>query len=347
MNAYGKASLFESNAKGYQVGFGSRRGKQSAPAPGSFAIPFTMAKKPLSSSTSTTAVSTFIDDIKVSKQNRIPAIHLEELAAIWNADKRTPTAASRRAWALARNVSPVKVNNWWYRKKTLARKNGIVLPEETYDLPVGIVPPKISSLPIPDPKTSVDSGLGFMKKEEPQPEYEQSLLSGSDDLNFGINQLSSDSSDTVGPFTDSDDNKYSVRTPMRYIAETSFSLNGRINIKETPDDGAYIQHPNPSLSLGEFSNYPGYFIGTSMPYIAEATSYFSSNGRIIVGEDKKHSAYIQSPNAPLPLGEFSNYPGHQSRSMLSQFHVSGTGTGLFPCSDVVTSVKLLMSLPTV
>ncbi|KIL65285.1 hypothetical protein M378DRAFT_32591, partial [Amanita muscaria Koide BX008] len=67
----------------------------------------------------------------------IPPVHLEELAAIWDADKRMPSASSRRAWALARRLRPDQVNNWFYRKKGAAKKNGIVLPRETYELPVG------------------------------------------------------------------------------------------------------------------------------------------------------------------------------------------------------------------
>ncbi|KAF8628838.1 hypothetical protein AX17_005898 [Amanita inopinata Kibby_2008] len=80
------------------------------------------------------------DIVPASQRRRISSIYLEELASIWEADKRTPSTSSRRAWALARNLSPERVNNWWYRKKKSAKKNGISIPQGTYDLPVGTVP---------------------------------------------------------------------------------------------------------------------------------------------------------------------------------------------------------------
>ncbi|PFH45467.1 hypothetical protein AMATHDRAFT_133066, partial [Amanita thiersii Skay4041] len=68
----------------------------------------------------------------------MPSVYLHQLEAIWEADKRLPSVTSRRAWALARDLSPVQVNNWWYRKKKAARKSGFELPPGTYDLDVGV-----------------------------------------------------------------------------------------------------------------------------------------------------------------------------------------------------------------
>jgi hypothetical protein len=70
-------------------------------------------------------------------------IHFEELAQIWEGDQRIPTAASRRAWCLARNINPANINNWWYRRKVVAKKAKITIPEGTYDLPIGN-PPDLS-----------------------------------------------------------------------------------------------------------------------------------------------------------------------------------------------------------
>ena len=67
-------------------------------------------------------------------------IHFQELAEIWQSDRRIPTAASRRAWCLARNINPANVNTWWYRRKAVAKKAKITIPEGTYDLPIGNPP---------------------------------------------------------------------------------------------------------------------------------------------------------------------------------------------------------------
>ena len=71
---------------------------------------------------------------------RLAPAHLTELSGIWNTDKRMPTPESRRAWALARRLKSEVVHRWWYRHKQLAKKAGIKLPKETYDLPVGTPP---------------------------------------------------------------------------------------------------------------------------------------------------------------------------------------------------------------
>ncbi|KAH6881238.1 hypothetical protein BKA70DRAFT_1238434 [Coprinopsis sp. MPI-PUGE-AT-0042] len=67
-------------------------------------------------------------------------LHSEELSALWPADPRIPTPASRNAWALARNLNPVNVNAWWYRRKKVAKKLRIKIPRDEYVLDVGIPP---------------------------------------------------------------------------------------------------------------------------------------------------------------------------------------------------------------
>ena len=66
--------------------------------------------------------------------------HYDELSVIWTADRRIPSAASRRAWALARNLRPDIVNRWWYRRKLVAKKANITIPRDTYELAVGTPP---------------------------------------------------------------------------------------------------------------------------------------------------------------------------------------------------------------
>ena len=68
------------------------------------------------------------------------ALHFEELSRIWEADRRIPTISSRRHWAEARNVNPVNVHSWWYRRRPLAKKLKIKIPREEYDLDVGTPP---------------------------------------------------------------------------------------------------------------------------------------------------------------------------------------------------------------
>ncbi|RDB29968.1 hypothetical protein Hypma_013751 [Hypsizygus marmoreus] len=66
--------------------------------------------------------------------------HLLELTAIWDADQRTPSVLSRRAWALARNLRVDAVQRWWHRRRQTAKRAGETLLEETYELDVGTPP---------------------------------------------------------------------------------------------------------------------------------------------------------------------------------------------------------------
>ncbi|KAL1754303.1 hypothetical protein FB107DRAFT_215911, partial [Schizophyllum commune] len=67
----------------------------------------------------------------------LPPFIAHQLAKIWTADRRLPTPESRKRWALARDVDPVRVHNWWYRRKRVAKGLGVVIPEGNYELGVG------------------------------------------------------------------------------------------------------------------------------------------------------------------------------------------------------------------
>ncbi|KAL1661032.1 hypothetical protein GGF50DRAFT_118346 [Schizophyllum commune] len=67
----------------------------------------------------------------------LPPFIAHQLAEIWAADRRLPTPDSRKCWALARDVDPVRVHNWWYRRKKVAKGLGVVIPEGNYELSVG------------------------------------------------------------------------------------------------------------------------------------------------------------------------------------------------------------------
>ena len=71
----------------------------------------------------------------ITKFNHDPIapVHFEELSIIWENDRRIPSRASRIAWSLARNLIPINVNSWWYRRKVIAEKFGISIPGGSYE----------------------------------------------------------------------------------------------------------------------------------------------------------------------------------------------------------------------
>ncbi|CAA7266179.1 unnamed protein product [Cyclocybe aegerita] len=75
-------------------------------------------------------------------------VHFEELSSAWEANRRIPTHASRRAWAEARNLDARNVHNWWYRRRKLAKRWRISIPRDQYDIDVGTPP----TIPEAEPK---------------------------------------------------------------------------------------------------------------------------------------------------------------------------------------------------
>lgn len=67
-------------------------------------------------------------------------VHYDELSAIWPADRRIPSVASRRAWALARNLKPDVVHRWWYRRRLVAKRARLTIPKDSYELDIGTPP---------------------------------------------------------------------------------------------------------------------------------------------------------------------------------------------------------------
>ncbi|KAJ6512057.1 hypothetical protein C8R47DRAFT_1093279 [Mycena vitilis] len=99
--------------------------------------------------------------------------HIDELSAIWPANPRIPSVESRRAWALARNVTPSNVHNWFSRRRTIAKKLKLRIPQETYELPVGN-PPVVPVIVKDEP---VVPELETLWMNEPAPEIEPSSTS--------------------------------------------------------------------------------------------------------------------------------------------------------------------------
>ncbi|KAG2070601.1 hypothetical protein BDR04DRAFT_987300, partial [Suillus decipiens] len=74
-----------------------------------------------------------------SLSTKTPAPHItpvarQELWNIWNADPRVPTVASRHAWAVSRNVSPLRVDQWFCSRRSKAKKLGQPISSDTYEL---------------------------------------------------------------------------------------------------------------------------------------------------------------------------------------------------------------------
>ncbi|GLB41374.1 hypothetical protein LshimejAT787_0905890 [Lyophyllum shimeji] len=94
-------------------------------------------------------------------------VHLDELAKIWDNDRRIPTVDSRRAWAMARNIKPDLVHRWFARRKQIAKKARQRIPEGTYKLRVGTPPIiKDETPPAPPVLEEPPSSLIKLKTED-------------------------------------------------------------------------------------------------------------------------------------------------------------------------------------
>ncbi|EIM82295.1 uncharacterized protein STEHIDRAFT_114236 [Stereum hirsutum FP-91666 SS1] len=56
--------------------------------------------------------------------DRLTPAHRSQLSLIWLREPRVPSIESRRVWALARNVNPKAVNDWFWRRKSGAKRRG-------------------------------------------------------------------------------------------------------------------------------------------------------------------------------------------------------------------------------
>ncbi|KAG9225073.1 hypothetical protein CCMSSC00406_0008763 [Pleurotus cornucopiae] len=106
---------------------------------------------------------------KVLEFRPIAKIHLDELKAIWPADPRIPSPASRRAWSLARKISPARVNSWWYNRKREAKRLRIKIPKnEEYELPTG-QPPEIPEDHVNLKEEAVDQNIPLVEGVTTEP----------------------------------------------------------------------------------------------------------------------------------------------------------------------------------
>ncbi|EIM82294.1 uncharacterized protein STEHIDRAFT_114235 [Stereum hirsutum FP-91666 SS1] len=56
--------------------------------------------------------------------DRLTPAHRSQLSLVWIREPRVPSIESRRAWALAKNVNPKAVNDWFWRRKAGAKRRG-------------------------------------------------------------------------------------------------------------------------------------------------------------------------------------------------------------------------------
>ena len=101
----------------------------------------------LTSLESTTQVPVPPTQLRKRRTGLSPA-HLLELKAIWKEDKRVPSIASRRAWAISRNANLASVVNWFSRKIRAAKLAGELIPQGSYELPLESCTVNLSPLPI-------------------------------------------------------------------------------------------------------------------------------------------------------------------------------------------------------
>ncbi|KAG0699493.1 hypothetical protein DFH29DRAFT_936300 [Suillus ampliporus] len=83
------------------------------------------------------AIKPKLQEVAPSQKAPIPYLSLavlEELWVIWKSDPRVPTIASRHAWAASRNISPIRVDNWFSVRKGKAKKARQPIANETYEL---------------------------------------------------------------------------------------------------------------------------------------------------------------------------------------------------------------------
>ncbi|KAG2140499.1 uncharacterized protein EDB93DRAFT_1161480 [Suillus bovinus] len=83
--------------------------------------------------------SKFQEDRDESPPPKVPIPHIpraarEELWVIWKSDPRVPTVASRHAWAVSRNISPLRVDQWFSNRKSQAKKQGRPISSDSYEL---------------------------------------------------------------------------------------------------------------------------------------------------------------------------------------------------------------------
>ncbi|PPQ74659.1 hypothetical protein CVT26_005528 [Gymnopilus dilepis] len=126
----------------------------------------------------------------------IHALHFDELNRIWPNDRRIPSAESRRAWALARNLNPVNVHSWWYRRRKIAKKSKFSIPRDTYELEIGTPP----ELPV------------VVKEEVAAADLLASELTGDDGIAASSDDSAMLSGTTGGIFTSDADSRLSECT---------------------------------------------------------------------------------------------------------------------------------------
>ncbi|KAL0954883.1 hypothetical protein HGRIS_003816 [Hohenbuehelia grisea] len=124
-----------------------------------------------------------------SVRTRIPPENLEELAIIWESDQRFPSAKSRRAWSLARGLRTNLVNQWWYRRRDLAKRKNITIPDGEYELSV--------DAPLPACAVKVEEVLHKDTLMDVDPFSDDTAVPSSDGISYASSETAHTSSSPV------------------------------------------------------------------------------------------------------------------------------------------------------
>ncbi|KAJ3758359.1 hypothetical protein EV360DRAFT_70380 [Lentinula raphanica] len=188
-----------------------------------------------------------------SSISSIPLANIDELNKIWDADKRLPSLTSRRDWAMARNLTPTAVNEWWWTKRRRARDRGLPLHCADYHISIGEPPTITGSSCKTEP---IDEDVTAL-----EPSRNSSPSNLDDTLSIKLNS-SSEASELSSPFS-SENSRHT--TPQSSSPPTSeqdefpnVNICARIN-----DDEHWAPQDYPSYDLQlSFENFHKEFLAS-------------------------------------------------------------------------------------
>lgn len=67
---------------------------------------------------------------------RLSKATITELGRLWSINPQLPSASSIDAWAALRNLQAHKIHRWFTRRRPVAKRAGLILVEDEYDLPL-------------------------------------------------------------------------------------------------------------------------------------------------------------------------------------------------------------------
>uniref|UniRef100_A0A8H8CEB4 Homeobox domain-containing protein n=1 Tax=Psilocybe cubensis TaxID=181762 RepID=A0A8H8CEB4_PSICU len=181
----------------------------------------------------------------------IMPVHFDELNKIWPENPRIPSVQSRKAWALARGLNPVNVNNWWYRRRKVAKKLKFSIPRDTYELEVGNPPLIPAPIIKEEPKVVVldctEPGEDHVGDDDHTVTSPETHIPGSDDTYFSMDSTIAPSSpimadkDTMKIITDED---HAYISPKEHLCNYSTPSSPSISLNSFPCE-LFLHSDNP------------------------------------------------------------------------------------------------------